>query len=168
MIFIGIDNGTTGKIAYISSNDTQKYDIFEIPVKKELSYTKTKQYITRIDYPKYKLLFEDNIIKFNESNPYNCIVGIERPMVNPGRFKSTMSGIRCLEATLILIEELKMSFRYIDSKEWQKKLLPHGLKKEELKSGAVNIASRLYPMIEHKFKKDADAILIAHYLKMNG
>ena len=46
-IYIGIDNGITGSIGIIEKN---YYRFLEIPTKKELSYTKAKQYISRISF----------------------------------------------------------------------------------------------------------------------
>ncbi|MHC4574385.1 MAG: hypothetical protein ACYS76_09690 [Planctomycetota bacterium] len=43
--YVGIDNGVTGSIAILQENNL----FFEIPIKKELSYTKKKQYISRLD-----------------------------------------------------------------------------------------------------------------------
>ena len=45
---------------------------------------------------------------------------LERPMVNPTRFQATASALRALEATLNVVELLKFSYSYCDSKEWQK------------------------------------------------
>ena len=41
-VFIGIDNGVTGSMGVITENS---YNFLKIPVIKELSYTKVKQYI---------------------------------------------------------------------------------------------------------------------------
>ena len=155
--WVGIDNGVTGSICVLSKKECIH---FSTPIKKEISYTKKKQFISRIDFKKFLECFSKETSFNNFSDNAICI--IERPMINPGRWKASMSAIRALEATLIAIEALQMPYRYIDSKEWQKALLPSGLKKEELKKTAVDVAKRLFPAIQ---TKDADSILIAEYAR---
>lgn len=160
-IAIGIDNGVTGAIGIIAD----KPYLFKMPVKNELSYTKTKQNINRIHYRNlYSIL--DNFKYLNIQN--NSFALLERPMVNPGRFKATLSAMRALEATLIALEELGIPYSYIDSKEWQKELLPKGLEKEELKKASLDIGIRLFPSIDFKGFKDADALMIARYIQIKG
>jgi hypothetical protein len=71
-----------------------------------------------------------------------------------------------LESTLNVIELLKIPFSYIDSKEWQKALLPSGLEKQELKFASLNVGERLYPNINLSSFDDCDGLLLAHYCKM--
>jgi len=158
--YIGIDNGVTGSIGIISD---QGINFILTPVKKELSYTKTKQFINRVDFPtliKILSLFENK----------DVLVILERPMVNPGRFKATVSALRALEATMIAVEFFKFPIRFEDSKSWQKHLLPSGLKKEELKKGSVDIGCRLFPQHAEAIKKhgDADSLLIAEYARQKN
>ena len=153
-ISIGIDNGVTGTIGIITNEESF---MFKTPVKRELSYTKTKKYINRIDVNELKQ-------RLNIYADKQCMVYIERPFVNPGMFKSTLSAIRALEATLIVLEELKLPYQYIDSKEWQKALLPSGLKGKELKKASLDIGRRLFPHIEVKHP-DYDGMLIAEYVR---
>jgi len=155
MIFIGIDNGVSGSIGIIYGEGYYLYA--PIPVKRELNYTKTKKWIHRIDINKLRILLPT-------SKP-EILVGLERPMVNPGRFQATASALRALESTLILLEELEFPYRYLDSKEWQKSLLPKDLKGEELKEASLSIGKRLFPSIDFKGFKDADGLLIAEYLR---
>lgn len=151
--FIGIDNGVTGGITIFASNEVIM--IHEnTPVKKCLNYTKKKGFINRIDSLAFKAL-----LKRAGENTF-CM--IERPMVNPGRFAATISAIRCLEATELILEELMIPYQFIDSKEWQKVVLPSGLKKEELKIAASEVTKRLYPRLK---VKNADSLLIALYCK---
>ena len=156
-IYVGIDNGVTGSISIIKNNEVF---YFPIPTKSEQSYTKTKQNITRIDCPKLR-----NILLEYLPIDIRVFCLLERPMVNPGRFKATASALRALEATLIVLEQLAIPFQYIDSKEWQKALLPKGIEKEELKKVALDVARRLFPQIQ---TKDADSLLIAEYAKRMG
>lgn len=157
MIYMGFDNGVTGSIGIIKDNGD--YEFHPTPIKKEQSYTKTKQNISRIDFPALVELLE----QFRNEN---VKVLVERPMVNPMRFKASASALRSLEATLIALEQLNYSFEYIDSKEWQKLLLPNGIKgSPELKKASKDIGTRLFPKEADKFKTDADGLLIAEYLR---
>lgn len=155
--FIGIDNGVSGTIGIIS--DEFGVQFMTTPIKAELSYTKVKQKINRVD----------NMELFELLRPFSgseSLALIERPMVNSTRFKASMSAIRSLEATLIVLETLKIPYQYIDSKEWQKLLLPSGIKgTSELKKASLDIGLRLFPEFEKEIKKhkDADGLLIAEY-----
>lgn len=155
-IYVGVDNGVTGSVCILSSKGFCFH--FQTPVKKELSYTKKKQFLNRIDFWK----MSEAILEYVSRKNVNAICVIERPMVNPGRWKASMSAIRALEATLVVLEYINMPYRYIDSKEWQRALLPKGLAKEELKKAAIDVAKRLFPKIQ---TKDADSILIAEYAR---
>jgi len=158
MIYIGIDNGVTGTIGMIGDNGYSEF--LKMPTVSQQSYTKAKQNITRVDYNKLIPLL---------SGYENVKVLIERPMVNPGRFKSTASALRCLESVLIAVEICEYPYSYIDSKEWQKVLLPKGVKKEGLKKASLDIGCRLFP--QHKElivkNKDADGLLIAEYMRQS-
>jgi len=156
-IYIGIDNGVTGSIGIINECLNTVFFI-KTPVKKEQSYTKAKQNITRINGHLLKQILQEHI----ENNTCFCL--IERPMVNPSRWKASVSAIRALEATLTIIEDLKIPYQYIDSKEWQKALLPNGSAKEELKKDSLNIGKRLFPNVE-SIHDDMDGLLIAEYAK---
>jgi len=160
--YIGIDNGVSGSIGVVSSDPDFKPLLVQTPVFSQQNYTKAKANINRIDTKKLKEI----LLPFSE----NCFLLIERPMVNPTRFKATTSALRALEASLIIIEELNIPFSYIDSKEWQKALLPSGLKGKELKTASIDIGCRLFPHLSDiiKKQKDADGILIAEYGKRQG
>ena len=155
--FIGIDNGVTGSVGIIQI-DPNEIVYVKTPIKKELNYTKSKQWLNRVDGVRLRELLSpyDNMSTF---------VFLERPMINHRRFKPTISACRALEATLIVLELLKLPYLYIDSKEWQKVLLPKGLKKEELKEASLQVARRLFPHINYKGFKDADGLLIAEWAR---
>ena len=159
MIIIGIDNGVSGSIGFISET---KVGYYKTPIIKQLNYTKTKRWIHRIDYSLLKLMLK-NFKEDVREEIEKVIAYIERPMVNPTRFQATASALRALEATLIILEELKIPYIYVDSKEWQKDLLPKELKGKELKEASLNIGKRLFPKIDFTGFKDADGILIAEW-----
>lgn len=154
--YIGIDNGVTGSIgiAYESGD----YLFVPAPVKVEQDYTKTKKNITRIDVASLKNLLS--------SVSKNAFVAVERPMVNPKRFVATTSALRALEATIIVLEDLNLPYMFIDSKEWQKEMLPKGvLGSKELKKASLDIGNRLFPQFKEVKAEDRDGILIAEYIK---
>lgn len=163
-IYIGIDNGVTGTIGWVGENLGP--GIEETPVKEEQSYTKTKKKINRIDYPQlFKLL--KNVQ--GPLEPAEVLVVIERPMINPMRFQASVSAARSLESTLIAVEQLGFPRIYVDSRQWQKMLLPQGCEGKELKKASMDIGCRLYPggpteQIIRKHK-DADALLIAEWAR---
>lgn len=163
-MFIGIDNGVTGTIGIVGENEPF---FTEVPVKKEQNYTKRKDIITRIDV----CAFADILRKAAEGlRPDEVFVGIERPMINPKFFASTVSAARAFEAELCTVESLGYGFMFLDSKEWQKSLLPQGVKgSSEQKSESMDIACRLFPSLGEQIRKhkDGDGILIAEHLRRN-
>jgi len=149
--YIGIDNGVSGAITIISNENIIVLHE-KTPVKKCLNYTKKKAFMNRVNFELFKSFF----LCAGE----NTFCMIERPMVNPTRFTASVSALRCLEATEILLEMLQIPYQFIDSKEWQKKLLPSGLKGDELKIAAKEIVKRTFPKAN---THNADSILIAKY-----
>ena len=162
MTYIGFDNGVTSEgIGVITT--AREASLYKLPIKRELSYTKEAKHINRVDYSALLNLFIKIRTACIDAGGH-VLVGIERPMVNSARFSASMSAIRCLEATLIAVEEVGFSYQYVDSKEWQKLLLPKGLKgSDELKKASFDVGKRLFPTLA--IKKDADGLLIAEYLR---
>lgn len=163
-IYIGIDNGVTGTIGWVGGSLLNGH-IVETPVKEEQSYTKAKKNINRVDYP---TLF--NLLKVIQgpASAGDVLVVIERPMINPMRFQASVSAARSLEATLIAVEELGFPRIYVDSKQWQKALLPQGCEGKELKKASMDIGCRLFPGKDEETirkHKDADALLIAEWAR---
>jgi hypothetical protein len=155
--FVGIDNGTSGSVGIVPTEGKAVW--FKIPVRNELSYTKTKKFINRVDLPRLAEFF-------NAAVPLDAdiVCKIERPMVNPMRFNATLSAIRALEALQIFFEGRKVPYGFIDSREWQKKMLPAGLEgSEQLKLAADTVCRRLFPGVSIA-KGGGDSLLIAKYL----
>ena len=161
--YIGIDNGVSGSIGIITPN---QYNLHPTPTFSQQDYTKTKQNVTRV----IGVELTNMLIRYTNGNAHPTTILIERPMVNAGRFKATKSALRCLEATLIVIESLSLPYQFVDSKEWQKVLLPKGCKKEELKKASHDIGIRLFPGLKEVIEKqkDADGILIAEWGRRTG
>ena len=152
-VYIGIDNGVSGAITIMNEHAGIILHV-NTPIKNCLNYTKKKSFVNRIDIPKLREIF------LYAGTDSFCF--IERPMVNSFRFNASLSGIRCMEATLILLEERQIPYQFIDSKEWQKALLPSGLKGDELKRAAEQVCKRWFPKIDIV---NADSMLIAEYCR---
>lgn len=159
MTYIGIDNGVTGTIAILDGDTTT---FLETPVFECLGYQKSKvRHINRIDTVELEKLLSP----FNSASTR---VVIERPMINAMRFQASISAARSIEATLIVLERLKLGYEYIDSGAWQKALLPAGLKgAPALKKASKEVGIRMFPVHEELIRKhgDADALLIAEWAR---
>ena len=156
-IFIGIDNGTTGTIGVVG--DSIQPQFYKTPVKKEQDYTKAKKLVTRLDCERFVAIL-------NQYNKNDIFVACERPMINPTRWTASMTAIRCLEAQLIILEMLAIPYQFIDSKEWQRTMLPKGIKgSDEQKSASKDIGNRLFPLFADFKHPDRDGLLIAEYMR---
>lgn len=159
---IGNDNGVTGSIAVLEE-DTGKLVLYKkVPVTKCLSYTKTAKWMNMIDVDAYVEMLE----------PYatDSRLFMERPMVNPGRWNATVSALCCWTAQRIALERLGkthgLRYEYIDSKQWQKVMLPQGISgPAEQKAASLSVGQRMFP--KQKFSKDADGALIAEWARVH-
>ena len=154
--YLGVDNGVSGSIGIITSENGVFY--YPTPIKKCLNYTKAKKWINRVDFTALKEIL-------NKYSATNVFAFIERPMVNPMRFAASVSALRAFEAVIILLEECCIGYEVIDSKKWQKELLPTGLVGLELKIASLQVVTKLFPKIELKGFKDGDGLLIAEYCR---
>lgn len=155
-IFVGLDNGVSGSIGIVG-NDIEPVFV-KTPVKKEQDYTKKKKIITRLDYSDFMELFS----KYNKNDI--CVL-VERPLLNPSKFVASTSALRCHEAELIMLEIMGVRHIFIDSKEWQKVMLPKGCSGEELKKASLDIGNRLFPQFADVKHPDRDGLLIAEYAR---
>lgn len=162
--YIGIDNGVSGTIGLIATGPDLPTAVHFVktPVKSQQNYTKKAGNITRVN--------GNELLKILKSVTPGAEVHvmIERPMVNPKMFQTTISAVRALEATQTIIETLSFPYSFLDSKEWQKAILPVGSKGEALKEASLQVAQRLYPGKLIKGHKDADGLLIAHYCMLKN
>jgi hypothetical protein len=167
MLYLGIDNGVSGTVGIIGETRREsKSDVyFKMPIKKVLDYTKKEKWINRIDFVKLLLLLK------NIDRTPGCRAFMERPMVNPMMFNASLSAVRALESTLVVLEELSISYEFIDSKEWQREMLPELMDKHrsdrhaQLKKMSLAIGKRLFPKIDFSGFEDADGLLIAEYCR---
>ena len=80
-----------------------------------------------------------------------------------------MTAIRCWEAMLIMLESLGISHQFIDSKEWQREMLPKGVKGSDAqKKASLDIGNRLFPQFFGFNQKDRDGLLIADFARRNN
>ena len=149
--YIGIDNGVTGSIGIINQNITSYH---HMPVRTEKSYTKSKQQITRIDWAEFESIL---------SQYSNTMVLVERPFTGQN-YKAVVSAARALESILCVLERHLVPYEYIDSREWQKALIP-GVTGKDLKRASLSVGKRLFPTVEFKGFADADGLLIAEYAR---
>lgn len=159
MIICGIDNGVSGSIGIIEINQyTKLVEFKKTPVMEYLDYQKTKaKHILRLDHIAFTVLIEQ--LK-NRSDGCLYIV-LERPAT--GEFlQSMLSGIRCLEAALIVFEQTGVGYEVIDSKEWQSIMLPK-CAKGDTKKVSLEVAKKLYPELDYTGFKDADGLLIGEW-----
>lgn len=156
-VYVGIDNGTTGTIGIVGDNIQPQ--IHHTPVKKEQDYTKARKNISRLECGAFREILD----QFNHNDI--CVV-MERPMINPTRWTASMTAIRCWEATLIMLESMGISHQFIDSKEWQREMLPKGIKGSDVqKKASLDIAHRLFPQLADFKHSDFDGLLIAEYAR---
>jgi hypothetical protein len=177
--YCGIDNGVSGAIA-ILDEDGKCLTYRPTPVFKSLNYTKVVGHSTRVDGEELRVL----LIGYEDMT-----VLLERPMINPMRWKASVSAVRCDEATRIILEGLNIKFIYCDSKEWQKEMLPKRTQvknapkdatkaekaavtaakaryKVDTKSLSLSVGQQLFPQATMNSKsKDHDALLIAEWAR---
>ena len=164
--YLGVDNGTSGSCGVVNPDGSYAF-YSPTPIKKEQSYTKTKKVISRIDVPLLEAMLQ----------PYRAgYAFLERPLVNPMRFVATLSAMRALEATVIVLEKLMIPYEYVDSKHWQHLFLPAGIWKAKtsvtgrislkadskiLKKSSKEVVVRMFA--NALITGDGEGLLIAEY-----
>lgn len=176
-LVIGIDNGATGSIASWIVNDNI-IDFIETPSKHELNYQKEISYIDRIDFSKLKTWIESKIeyTKILYQRDIKCLVVMERPMVNPQRFESSLNAVRAFESVLIILNLLNLSYLIIDSKKWQHHFFGKNTMMIDLKNSSYKLGNQFLETYKefnlntytnmisiNKRHGDADGLLITRY-----
>jgi hypothetical protein len=166
-IIIGSDNGSTGSIGILHVDDNNtitKSQFILTPCKTELGYQKKARNISRLDYPEFCNLLDKEL-----SFGYPITAVVERPYTGTFVNTAVVAG-RCLEGMIIAFEQKNISYTVVDSKGWQKAMLPGIKTSKMLKSASKDVGCRLFP--EHKAlitkHKDADGILIAEWVRVRG
>ena len=158
---IFIDNGVSGTIGMRSTSGICEF--FEVPTYTEQYYTKAKKNINLLDVDRIRSMINDLRDRFPDSW---IRVYMERPMVNATRFFASVSAVVCHYMYVQIFKDLKVPYEIVDSKEWQKEMLPHGIKgSAEQKKASMDAGLRLFPQFEKLIRKhkDADGILGAEF-----
>lgn len=161
-VIIGIDNGATGSVGIITPKERE---YFSIPSQSVQDFTKKKQNVSRIDHRGLITILSEGLSVWL-NNGWSVRAYVERPFKNPGSFSSSFNAARALESVLVILESLGIGYEFVDSKQWQKALLPAGVAgSAQLKKASKEIGIRLFPEFESEIKKqkDADGILIAEW-----
>lgn len=158
--WIGIDNGVSGTIGVMSTDKEPEF--FKTPAIMMQDYTVAKKNITRLDAK----AFYNFLSSKKQEYGLNLDICMERPMINPTMFKASESAVRCFEAQWAIVELLGLPVRFIPSGDWQKIVLPKGIKgAPELKKASLEIGNRMYPQFKDIKHPDRDGLLIAYWMK---
>lgn len=175
-LVFGLDNGATGTVCSIIPQ--MKYlNFIQTPSIISVDYPKDIQYINRVDIDNLTKWMKKSIKKAEKfyKQPIKSIVIMQRPMVNPQRFKQSGNALRAFEATIIMLENLKIEYIIIDSKKWQhyffgKNTLMLDLKAQSMKKGLqilnnYKIRAKDKKIMSDVIKKhgDADGMLICQF-----
>lgn len=156
MITIGIDNGTSGTIGVLGGDEPEFH---LVPHQEHLHYSAKGKFIKRIIFDELSGIFGRHWQRTHKAY-------IERPLTGgPAMVNQMLLAARAYEATLIALEEHQIGYETIDSKAWQKALLPGVKGSKNLKKASMFKGIELYPQFEEAIRKhkDADGLLIAHH-----
>jgi len=156
-VTIGIDNGVTGSVGIITDSNNA---FFKTPVRQGTHYTKTKTTINLLDWDVLKSQIMSVTLLTNNVHAY-----LERPFVNPKFFNTSNLAVAVYLMTRQALEMWGIGHTTIDSKDWQKHILPGFKGTANLKKGSRIKGGELYPHHKQMIvkQKDADGLLIAHY-----
>ena len=130
------------------------------------NYQKKEKNLNRVNAEELFCLLHDHVYE-PVANGATAIVLLERPYCNPNGFNASLLAARALEATLVVIDLLGLPYQFVDSKEWQSVMLPKGIiGRDELKKSSKEVGKKVVPLV--KFKKDADALLMAEWARRKG
>jgi hypothetical protein len=153
---IGIDNGSTGSIGILNVDGA----VFEsVPTVDYLHYGKRGSISQRLDRSSLTKLVEEHVAPMGSARVY-----IERPFT--GKFvNAVIPAHRFFEATIIVLEDLRVGYEVVDSREWQAEVLGPIKGSALLKRASRLRGIQLYPRLENAIKShgDADGLLIAHH-----
>lgn len=156
MIFIGVDPGLTGAIAYLKEDGTVNGPIIDMPI---IKIKKRHDFLVANVVGCF--LGADGAIA-------NVMVGIEALHAMPNRMCNGVGNFSLGRSSGMfegILTALRIPFQKIPPKRWQKLLLD-GMPHE--KGSSVVVAKRLFPDVDLSLKKHhgrADALLIAEYLR---
>lgn len=158
-VYCGVDNGASGSIAILAPGQPPFWSA--TPIKRCRNYQKTEKHLNRVDAETLFDILHDRVYVPIQHGATGLVL-LERPYCNPAGFNASMLAARALEATLVVVDLLKLEYRFVDSKEWQSVMLPKGvIGRDELKRASFDVGKKLFPTT--KFKKDADSLLMAQW-----
>lgn len=164
-LIIAADNGITG--CWCVMLDGTVVDFFPVPTFSFADQKKTKvSHTTRIDVDK----LTQRLMRHCDDRK-SARVFIERPKIDPTKFKATLSSARAYEATLIALEDLGVGYRRIDSKDWQREFWPAPKKGQKIdtKKLSKEIALQIFPQCAELIeKRDGDALLMAEWARRHS
>ena len=164
IVFLGIDNGPSGSVGIQSFNRLGLpcgQAFFKTPTYMMQDYTKAKKRISQLD-----ILLLRKRFRIWKKRGYTVYAAMERPLVNPGRFNASAVGLRVHQSWLDLFTNYGFPHpRSLDSKEWQKLLLPKGTTGDELKKRSKEVANKLFPCTREVRHPDCDGMLISEWLR---
>lgn len=156
------NSGTTGTVGWLGYRGMSK--MVEIPVKKRTSFHKVPHSMTVIDVEE----LERRIcywMDWGYTEPAAVIAYRERPVINPKRWSESLTAIRADEAVTIMLERMGIKYQYVDSKAWQRHILPSfgkaGTTSDMLKAESKDIGLKMFKSLSDIIEKhgDADGIL---------
>lgn len=183
--YIGWDNGATGTVGIVSNYSPSFF--FVTPIITVQNYTKQAQNVSRVNVFEMKKLLKERI-PFDSEEPIEVKCLIERPFMAPVEtltasvagqmkkvpsvnmmfLKASLNAHRAFEASLILLESMKIGYEVVDSKAWQKEMLGSGIKgSAKLKEASKLKGIQMFP--EHEIlirkHKDADGLMLAEFCR---
>ena len=194
MYILGIDNGVTGSIAMMDHSGKIVMHS-PVPVYKEQKWTKPKtqklKTKTKLVYDEITMIDADALqrmlVKYTSTiSDIHCF--LERPAISYAAawsMKTSISAAMSWAYVVYILKKLQIPRTDIDSKDWQKQLIPEamgvnnkeymktlkaGERNKLLKDAAYDLAKTLYPPLNSKDKGAGDSICICEYgrLKMGG
>lgn len=156
---IAIDNGTSGTIG-ILTGASGPATFCKMPSKEALHYSKKGNTHRRIDVPQLVALLTPFHVK------HAARAFVERPFTaGPMFVNSMLLAARAFEATCIALEQVGIGYEVVDSRTWQKTMLPGVTGSAALKKASLLRGSQMYPEYAKVIKThgDADGLLMAHY-----
>jgi hypothetical protein len=156
VISIGIDNGVSGSVAIV--DDGRLVAFRPTPVRRVLHWGKRGKFRHRVDHERaYEWLSVET------AGHIDCRAVVERPMVNPQMFASSLSAVAALEAVEILLERMAIGYEVVDSRAWQKRYLGEVKGSKDLKAASLARGVQMFPQFADAFRRhgDADAVFLA-------
>lgn len=157
-LIMGIDNGSSGSWCVVDTNSQIR--AFGVnPSIEDLDYLTSR-------VSKYKRLDEQTfatlLCKFAGPKQTELSVVLEKPSTR-GMYGSDVKAARYFESQLVVLRQLRIGYKVINSKVWQSRYLPTGTKPKQTKFASLHLGCQMYPAYAEAFtkQKDADALFIA-------